>query len=124
MTMFDFVLLLIISEGTQQALVGEDYSVVGGMTAVATLFAIDIAISLLKSRFQKVEKFVDNVPVLLIEGGRIHRERLQKERVDEADILAFARENHGISRLDEIDYAILETNGAISVIVKPAARSA
>ena len=123
MTTFDFVLLLIISECTQQALIGQDYSVTGAATAVGTLLGVDIALSLLKRRFKNVEKVLDNVPVLLIERGRIHEDRLKKERVDEGDILAAAREGHGISRLDRIDYAILETNGTISIIPKPARRS-
>jgi len=118
MTTFDFVLLLIISECTQQALIGHDYSVTGAAMAVGTLLAVDIGLSLLKRRFEGVEKVLDNVPVLLIERGHVHQERLQKERVDEEDILAAAREGHGISRLDRIDYAILETNGAISIIPK------
>jgi uncharacterized membrane protein YcaP (DUF421 family) len=119
MTTFDFVLLLICSECTQQALIGKDYSVTGAATAVGTLLAVDIGLSLLKRRFKKVEKLLDNVPVLLIERGAVHEDRLRKERVDEDDILAAAREVHGISRLDRIEYAILETNGAISIIPKP-----
>ncbi len=118
MTTFDFVLLLIISECTQQALIGKDYSVTGACMAVGTLLAVDIGLSLLKRRFKKVEKLLDNVPVLLIERGAVHSDRLRKERVDEDDILAAARELHGISRLDRIEYAILETNGAISIIPK------
>jgi len=118
LTTFDFVLLLIISECTQQGLVGQNYSVTGAAIAVSTLVTIDILLSLLKRRFEKVEKVLDNVPVLLIEKGRLHRERLRKERVDEADILVSARQVHGISRLDAIDYAILETSGQISIIPK------
>jgi len=118
LTTFDFVLLLIISECTQQALIGQDYSITGAGLAIATLLAVDIALSLLKHRFTKVEKVLDNVPVILIEKGKIHNERLHMERIDEADILASAREGYGIARLDQIDYAILETNGAISIIPK------
>ena len=118
LTTFDFVLLLIISECTQQALIGQDYSITGAGLAIATLLAVDIALSLLKQRFTRVEKVLDNVPVILIEKGTLHDERLHKERIDEADILASARERYGIARLDQIDYAILETNGAISIIPK------
>jgi uncharacterized membrane protein YcaP (DUF421 family) len=64
------------------------------------------------------EKVLDSVPVILIEKGRMHFDRMKKERVDEADILASARETRGIAQLDAIDYAILETNGMISVIPK------
>ena len=118
MTTFDFILLLILSECTQQALIGKDYSVTGAFLAVGTLVTIDILLSLAKRRFQKVEKVLDSVPVILIEKGRMHEDRMKKERVDEADIMASARETRGIAQLDAIDYAILETNGTISVIPK------
>ena len=118
MTTFDFILLLIVSECTQEGLIGKDASVTGALLAVATLVGIDILLSVLKRRHEAVEKVLDNVPVILIEKGRMHADRMKKERVDEADILAAAREARGIGRLDRIDYAILETNGMISVIPK------
>src|SRR5687767_7801369 len=121
MTTFDFILLLIVSECTQQGLVGQDRSITGAFLAVGTLVAVDILLSLAKWRYKRVEKVLDNVPVILIERGRPHPDRMRKERVDEADILASARETHGIGRLDAIDYAILETNGMISVIPKAGA---
>jgi uncharacterized membrane protein YcaP (DUF421 family) len=121
LTTFDFVLLLIISECTQQALIGQDYSITGAGLAISTLLAVDIGLSLIKHKFSKVEKVLDNVPVILIEKGTVHGDRLNKERIDEADILASAREGYGIGRLEQIDYAILETNGAISIIPKPGA---
>lgn len=116
LTPFDFVLLLIISECTQQGLVGKDYSVTGAATIVATLLGADILLSLLKQRFRTLEKVVDSVPVLLIEAGRMHPDRMKKERVDEADILAAARQSRGIGRLEDIDYAILEVSGDLSII--------
>jgi uncharacterized membrane protein YcaP (DUF421 family) len=121
MTAFDFILLLIVSECVQQALVGQDRSITGAFLAVGTLVTIDILLSLAKRNNPAVEKVLDNVPVILIERGRMHADRMKKERVDEADILASARETHGIARLDAIDYAILETNGMISVIPKTSA---
>ena len=118
MTTFDFILLLILSECTQQGLIGKDHSVTGAFLAVGTLVGVDIVLSLAKRRFQKVEKVLDSVPVILIEKGRMHADRMKKERVDEADIMASARETRGIGQMDAIDYAILETNGMISVIPK------
>ena len=117
-TTFDFVMLLIIAEAVQQALLSRDFSVTAAVILVATLLSLDIAFSLVKRRFHKVEKIMDGVPVLLIEKGRVHRERLEKERIDEDDILAAARERLGLGRLDEIDYAVLEQSGGISVIPK------
>lgn len=123
LTTFDFVLLLIISECTQQALIGQDYSITGAFLAIATLLAVDIGLSLIKHRYSKVEKLLDNVPVMLIEKGHLHVDRMDKERIDEADILASAREVYGIARMEQIDYAILETNGAISIIPKARVRA-
>lgn len=117
-TTFDFVMLLIVAEAVQQALLSRDYSVTAAVILVGTLLFLDIALSLVKRRFSKVEKIMDGVPVLLIEKGRVHRERLERERIDEDDILAAARERLGIGRLDEIDYAVLEQSGGISVIPK------
>lgn len=123
LTTFDFILLLIVSECTQQGLVGQDHSVTGVVLAVGTLVMVDILLSLLKQRSERIERMVDGIPVLLIEKGRLHPDRMRKERVDEADILASAREFRGIGRLDQIDYAILETNGTISIIPKAPATS-
>lgn len=116
LTAFDFVLLLIVSECTQQGLIGKDYSITGAATVVATLLGVDILLSLLKQRFKLLEKLVDGVPVILVQKGRPLQDRMKKERVDEADILAAARETHGIGRLDDIDYAILEVSGDVSII--------
>lgn len=116
---FDFVMLLIVAEAVQQALTDRNHSITGAALIVGSFLMIDILLSLAKRRFRKVEKVMDGVPVLLIEKGRIHRERLAKERVDEDDILAAARERLGIGTLDDIDYAVLEQSGGISVIPKP-----
>lgn len=118
MTTFDLLLLLLVSECAQQGLIGQDFSITGAFLAIGTLVGVDILLSLAKQRFHKVEKIVDSVPVILIEKGYVHADRLRKERVDERDILASARELHGIARMELIDYAILETNGMISVIPK------
>mgnify|MGYP001352662651 FL=1 len=122
-TTFDFVLLLIISEAVQQALLGEDFSVTNAFLVIATFFAIDIGISILKQRSKAVEKVIDGVPLIILEDGRPIQERMDKTRVDEADILAAARELQGLERLDQIKYAVLERSGGISIIPMPEAKS-
>lgn len=122
-TTFDFVLLLIISEAVQQALLGEDFSVINAFLVIATFFAIDIGISILKQRSKAVEKVSDGVPLIILEDGRPIQERMDKTRVDEADILAAARELQGLERLDQIKYAVLERSGGISIIPMPEAKS-
>lgn len=116
LTNFDFVLLLIIGESTQQALIGNDFSVTTAWILILTLVGMDIAISLMKEAFPSLERWIDGIPVVLIEDGRIHRDRMEKARVDESDILADARKLQGLERLDQIKYAVLERNGGITII--------
>ncbi len=116
MTSFDFVLLLVISETTQQALIGNDFSVTTAGILILTLIGLDIGISLIKVAYPRFEKWIDGVPIILIEDGHIHQDRMKKARVDEADILTNARRLQGIERLDQIKYAVLERSGGISII--------
>ena len=115
-TTFDFVLLLIIAEATQQALLGEDFSITNAMLLIATLIGFDIALSLWKQRSQKVAKILEGVPLVLVDDGKPMPEHMENARVDEEDILAAARELQGLERIDQIKYAILERNGGISII--------
>jgi uncharacterized membrane protein YcaP (DUF421 family) len=116
LTSFDFVLLLIIAEATQQALIGNDFSVTTAFLIITTLVGIDIGLSLLKQRSSRLEKWIDGVPVILVENGVPLRERMDKSRIDEKDIMTAAREKQGIERMEQIKYAILERSGGISII--------
>lgn len=120
-TTFDLVLLLIISEVTQQAMVGNDFSLTQAMLAIVTLIGLDIGFSLWKQRSSTLNRLIDSVPVLILENGQPLKERMKQLRVDESDILNAARELQGLERLDQIKYAILERSGNISVIPKSGA---
>ena len=115
-TTFDFVLLLIISEATQQAMVDGDNSMTNSILLVGTLIGLNILMSVLKQRFGFVERVLDGMPLLIVEHGKPLQHRMAKERVDIDDVLDAARESHGIERLDEIKYAVLERDGKISII--------
>lgn len=117
-TVFDFVLLLIISEATQQALIGEDFSLINAMLVIMTLFGIDIGLSLLKQRSQMLEKWMDGVPIVLVDNGELLQDRMRKARVDEQDILEEARIRFGLENIQQVKYAILEKTGGISIIPK------
>ena len=119
-TTFDFVLLLIISEAVQQALIANDNSMMNALLLVLTFFVADIAMSLLKGKSAMFEKLVDDVPLILVEDAKPIQERMRKERVDENDILASARMTQGLERMDQIKYAVLERSGGISIIPKEA----
>nr|WP_019366682.1 YetF domain-containing protein [Pseudomonas luteola] len=117
-TTFDFVLLLIIGEATQQALLGDDFSVTNAALIIVTLVVIDIGLSLVKERSPKLARFIDGMPMIIVENGQLLKARLNKVRLAEEDILEAARTTHGLERMDQIKYAILEKNGAISIIPK------
>lgn len=115
-TTFDFVLLLIISEATQQALLGDDFSVTMAFLVITTLIGLDIFFSLVQRRFKPVDRLMSGLPLVLVDNGRLLHERLKKVRVDEAEILHSARQLHGLERMDQVKYAVLETSGGISIV--------
>jgi len=116
MTSFDLILLLIISEATQQALLGNDFSVTGAMLTIVTLVVIDMLFGVLKKYIHGAESVLDGSPVILVSHGELQNDKLKKVDVSCDDILVSARQNHGITELKEIKYAILERNGHISII--------
>ena len=116
LTTFDFVLLLIIGEATQQALLGGDFSFINAMLVIVTLVTLEIVLSLLKGWAPFLGKLLDGTPMIVVDHGRPLRERMHKARIDEEDILEAARRLQGIERLDQIKYAVLEVSGGISVI--------
>lgn len=115
-TTFDLVLLLFISEAIQPALIDTDNSMTNAILLVVTLLGMDVVLSLVKQRSKRFERLIDGAPVVLVENGTVHRARLDKERVDESDILEAARCAHGIERFDQLKYAVLEKSGEISVV--------
>jgi uncharacterized membrane protein YcaP (DUF421 family) len=117
-TVFDFVLILIIAETAEHALLGEDRSMTNSFVLIITLLLADISLSLLKQRYQYFGKVLDGVPVILLDDGKILHDRLRKVRVDEGDIMESARALQGLERLDQIKYAILEKDGKITIIPK------
>ncbi len=115
-TIFDFVLLLIISEATTDALIGEDYSLTACFIMVSTLVGIDFVLSKISSKSVWLTLFLEGAPLIIVERGKPLKERMTKSRVDEEDILEAARLKHGLSRMDQVKYAVLERDGSISII--------
>ena len=117
-TVFDFVLILIISETVQQALIDNDNSMTNAALLVITLIGLDVLLAFIKEKSPRTEKIMDSTPVMVIRNGEVLRDRMEMERVDDTDILAAARETQAIRRLDEIDYAVVEQSGTITIIPK------
>lgn len=115
-TTFDFVLLLIISEATQQAMLGENFSLTNGFLVILALVSFDIAMSLLMRRFPGLSAWVQGKPLIIVDEGRPLRDLMRKARVEEDDILTAARITQGLERMDQIKYAVLERSGGISIV--------
>jgi uncharacterized membrane protein YcaP (DUF421 family) len=122
-TPFDFVLLLIVAETTQQGLIGSDFSIATAVVLIATLFVIEIGLTLLKQRFPRLDRFLEGEPVVLVENGRPLEDRMALERVDLEDILEAARRWRGLERVDQIKFAVLERDGAITIVPRKEAAS-
>ncbi|HEX6571722.1 MAG TPA: YetF domain-containing protein [Steroidobacteraceae bacterium] len=117
-TSFDLVLLLIISEATQQAMIDNDNSMTNSLLLVSTLIGMNILLSIVTKRWKSFDKLVEDVPLVILKNGEPIRERMRKERVDEHDIMEAARASEGLERLDQIKYAILERTGHITIVPK------
>jgi uncharacterized membrane protein YcaP (DUF421 family) len=115
-TTFDIVLLLIIAETTQQALVADDSSLTNAFILIATFLALEIGFSRLTLRWPALDKWMNSRPIVLVREGRVLQERMDAERVNTDEVLTAARETHGLGKLEQIEHAVLETDGAISVI--------
>lgn len=115
-TAFDFVLLLIVGEATQQALLGDDFSITNPVVVIATLMGLELLLSVVKDRWPALDPLLDSRPLVIVTHGRLLVERARRERIDEGDVLAAARERHGLERLDQVTYAVLERSGGISII--------
>jgi uncharacterized membrane protein YcaP (DUF421 family) len=78
----------------------------------------DVLFSLLKQRSKTLGKFLDDVPLVIVEDGKPLKERMEKCRVDEDDVLSSARTLQGLESLADIQYAVLEQDGSISIVPK------
>jgi uncharacterized membrane protein YcaP (DUF421 family) len=117
-TPFDLVLLLIISETVQQAMIAEDNSMTNAALLVLTLIAIDILLSWLKQRWNWLDRVMDDRPLIIVQDGKPIEDRMKRERVSEGEVMASARHTQGVGRMEDIAYAVLETDGKISIIQK------
>lgn len=115
-TTFDLVLLLIISETTTDALIAEDYSLTACFIMVCTLVGVDFLLSKLKESSRWFQTVADGAPLVIVDHGRPLKQRMVNSKVDDEDVLEAARVHHGLEKMDDIKYAVLEKDGNISII--------
>lgn len=115
-TNFDLILVLIIGDATQNALVGDDTSMATAAVAIGSLVLLDVLMGRGKQTWPRLDTLADGLPVVLLARGVPFGDRMARQGVDVEDVLAAARERHGLTRLDQIEFAVLEKSGGISII--------
>ena len=116
-TPFDVLLIVLLGNAVQNALLGGDESLGGGLLLAAVLIALNWVTGWLSARNRGAEKLIEGVPVMLARNGELFEQVLRKELVSRNDFDEALRQN-GQLRLEDVDIAILETDGRISVVPK------
>ncbi len=115
MTVFDLVVLLLLANAVQNAMVGPDTSLYGGVVAAAVLLGLNTLVARLRMRSPRLRRLVEGSPTLLVLHGEPLADHLRREGIDEETLQAALRE-HGIESLVDVDMVVLEIDGSISVV--------
>ena len=114
---FDLILLVMLGDLVQQGVTQNDFSVTGLLLAAGTVAVLTVLVSFLSYRFRVLRPMLDGEPIILVEDGKAISQNLRRERLTLEEIAAEAR-GQQIASLDQIKWAVLETNGKISFIEK------
>jgi uncharacterized membrane protein YcaP (DUF421 family) len=114
---FDLILLIVLGDAVQQGLTQDDYSLTGAFLAIGTIAVLQLGVSYTNFRFPKLRPILDGEPIVVVQDGKPIEKNLNRERVT-LDDLAAAMRLQSIGSLDEVAWAVMETNGAISFCKK------
>ena len=114
---FDLVLLLVLSNAVQNSIIGSDSSLVGGLISAGTLIALNYAVGLLTFRSRKAEDLIEGRPQVLIHDGKLSEDVMASARLTHHELHAALR-RAGCAHVKEVKLAMLENNGAISVMTR------
>jgi len=115
LTVIDLVVLLLISNAVQNAMLGPDTSLLGGIIAVVVLLTMSVILGQLRLRSQRLRRLVQGSPTLLVLHGETLPEHMRREGLDDDTLQAALRE-HGIADVKDVEMAVLEIDGSISVV--------
>ena len=115
MTPFDLVVILLIANAVQNAMVGSDTSLAGGLIAAAVLLVANGVLARVRHRIPWLRRVAEGEPVVLVSDGVLQRRQMVRQGVDEAELDQAARE-HGLAGLSEVRQAVLEVDGTISIV--------
>jgi uncharacterized membrane protein YcaP (DUF421 family) len=114
---FDLILLIVIGDAIQQGLTQDDYSVTGAMIVVGTFAMLQVLVSFVSYRFPRLRPALDGEPIIVVQDGKPIERNMKRERLTLEEVLVEARREQ-IASLEQIEWAVLETSGKISIIPK------
>lgn len=117
LSVVDLVFILLISNSVQNAMVGPDNTLLGGMAAATGLFVINYIFKLLLKNFPSISHLVQGDELMLIYNGKVLKSHLDRAMISMEELSASVRE-HGVESIEDVDLAILEVDGNISVLSK------
>lgn len=112
---FDLILLLILSNAVQNSMNAGDNSLIGGLLSAFTLIALNHGVGWVTYRSKKLEKVIEGQPLLLVHNGKLIKDAMAKAQVTDRELKVALRQA-GCMTVEEVRVAILENNGAISVL--------
>jgi uncharacterized membrane protein YcaP (DUF421 family) len=112
---FDLILLVVIGDLIQSGVTQSDMSLTGVIIVLSTIGILQVLVSYFAFRFRRVRPLLQGEPIVLIDNGKLIDRNMRRERLDISDLAEKARLS-GIEAIDEIKWAVLETNGDISFI--------
>ena len=115
MTIFDLVVILLIANAVQNAMVGADTSLSGGLLAAFVLLGANRVLIALRLRSERLATLLEGTPTILIADGQFITAHLRKEGLDRSEVEMAMRE-HGIDTISDVKLAVLETDGSISIV--------
>jgi len=117
LSLADLVLIVLISNSVQNAMVGNNTTLWGGLTAAATLFLLNLLLGWLMYKYKGFRKIVQTEPITLIYNGKLIEDNLRSALLTTEELMAAVRE-HGLEGTNYVKLAILESDGNISIISK------
>ncbi len=114
---FDVIMLVMLGDLVQQGITQNDFSVSGLMIVAGTVALMTVLTSYLSFRFRRLRPILDGEPVIIVRDGEVLQKNLRRERLTVEEVAAAARLEQ-IASLDDVRWAVLETNGQISFIEK------
>ena len=114
-TPFDMLLIVLLGTAVQNSLIGDDVSLLGGLLLAAVLIALNWCVAWMTSRSRRAERIIEGAPVVLARNGKLFERVLQRELVSDSDFQEALRMNN-VEDVSEVEIALLETNGSISVV--------